>query len=80
MELNLLWLFQKDTSYVFQYKSIYRLDFLRLCSKYAPNAYVYSMDIPFDPTDRTNLYIDIQFKHRLEKTNTSKSVRFVRAL
>ena len=77
---NLLWLYQKDTSYVQKYRSVYRLGFISLCKKYAPFASVYGMDIPYDPTDRKTLYIDIQFKHKLDKVNRRKTVRFVRAL
>lgn len=77
---GLLLLYQKDTSYIFKYKSMFRLNFINLCAKYAPNANVYGMDIPFDPLDRKSLFIDVQFTHKLDKVNEPKTVRFVRAL
>lgn len=77
---NLLWLYQRESSFVNRFKSIARLNFLESAQKYAPFVDVYAVDVQNNPKDRKNLFVDISFRYKLSLKKTYTSVRYIRTL
>jgi hypothetical protein len=79
--LDLLWLYQKNSSYVNTYKNIARMKVLDCTTKYAPFAKVSAVDIPVVKSARKQLMIDIQYSYGLTPAAVqTKTIRFVTAI
>ena len=77
---DIMFLYQKNTTFVRRFKNIFRLRFFRAVSTYCPYVELGAVNMPIDLDNRTSLLIDIDYKYRLNKIERFKPVRFEIAL
>lgn len=74
---NVHWILQKNTSVINRFKNVLRLQVQRAFTRNCPWAEIKGVDMPIDMRDRKKIYLDIDYKYKLDKESAVRPVRFI---
>lgn len=75
--VNFYKFYQQTTSYVNQYKNVFRLRTLQAVEKYIPFAEFYTVDVTSDYGDRKKLNIFFQYRYRLDASDALDTIKVI---
>lgn len=75
--VNFYKFYQQTTSYVNQYKNVFRLRTLQAVAKYIPFGEFYTVDVLSNFNERKKLSIVFQYRYRLDSSDVFQTVKVI---
>ena len=76
--VNLMWLYQKPTSWIGEFKVIFLGQFIASAKKYAGFINIKKANVFYDATERTELLIGIEYTYTIEPDKTIQTIETIR--